>query len=188
MSLGQGHPEGGAKSHPTHERYSCQVPESVGEVQTWRHEWEHRPAVGREQVNLEGRDGTRALLARPSIIWRARFKACIWRWSRDDSGGLWSERTPSSATNTISQMLEDLSPVGTGNRICVEGFRFMPDNRLVHVARSTMSLLQQQNTNVLRWPPCSTDLNPMESLWRAGWLGTFRKWDDDPKTYESLNP
>ena len=42
---------------------------------------------------------------------------------------------------------------------------FQQDNARAHVARLSMAFLQQNNVNVMHWPPYSPDLCPIEHLW-----------------------
>ena len=42
---------------------------------------------------------------------------------------------------------------------------FKQDNARAHVARLSIAFLQQNNVNVLRWPPYSPDLSLLEHLW-----------------------
>ena len=42
---------------------------------------------------------------------------------------------------------------------------FQQDNARAHVARLSMAFLQQNNVNVMNWPPYSPDLSPIEHLW-----------------------
>ena len=58
---------------------------------------------------------------------------------------------------------------------------FQQDNASVHVSKSTKAWFASKKINVLDWPACSPDLNPMENLWAI----IVRRIYSNNKKYES---
>jgi transposase len=63
--------------------------------------------------------------------------------------------------------------------------KFMQDNAPIHTAKSTMDWLKINKINVLDWPACSPDLNPIENLWEII-DQKIRKSPEKPKTLDEL--
>lgn len=42
---------------------------------------------------------------------------------------------------------------------------FQQDNAPVHTAQSTQNFFQERGVDVMEWPACSPDLNPIENIW-----------------------
>jgi hypothetical protein len=59
---------------------------------------------------------------------------------------------------------------------------FQQDNAAAHSARSTKALLAALGIEVLRWPPRSPDLSPIENVW--AWM---KGWIEDHYDIETLN-
>ena len=65
-------------------------------------------------------------------------------------------------------------------------FVYVQDNALLHTARDTPAILDQQDVEVMDWPARSLDMNLIEHVWdqMSVWI---RDMDDPPSTVAELN-
>ena len=79
-------------------------------------------------------------------------------------------------------MLQNASVMTEGPRLCGDGWLFQ--NIMLHfIVHATLTFLQKNRFNLLRYPACSSDLNPTEDIW--GWMA--RDMYRNGKQYSTKN-
>ncbi|XP_076398210.1 uncharacterized protein LOC100877418 isoform X3 [Megachile rotundata] len=58
----------------------------------------------------------------------------------------------------------------------------LSDNAAVHISRKTVSWLERNKINIIKWPACSSDQNPMENIWAI----IVRKVYVENRQYENI--
>ena len=66
------------------------------------------------------------------------------------------------------------------------GTTFQQDNASIHVSNYAKWWMNSHNFDLLEWPACSPDFNPIENLWDIV-DSNMRKMESPPKTLDDLN-
>jgi transposase len=55
--------------------------------------------------------------------------------------------------------------IGSARTLFGKDYIFAQDNAPCHVSRATRNFFEEEGIELLPWPACSPDLNPIENLW-----------------------
>lgn len=156
---------------------------------SWTSEWNKVVFSDEKKFNLDGPDGYHG-------YWRDLRKDPLYFSKRNFGGGsvmIWGAFCSSGKLDLefISAPLDSVTYQGVLRKHLVpflKKFRrqdlvFQQDNATCHVSRSTTAFLDANNIQVMKWPACSPDVNPIENMWGI----LVRSIYKDNRQYQTVN-
>lgn len=141
-----------------------------------------------KKFNLDGPDGLdgywRDLRKEPLYFSKRNFGGgSLMVWGAFSTYGTLPLVFPSCKMNSeeYQRVLQD-SLVPYVAKLQQKSLIFQQDNASVHVSNSIKLWFAKKKIQIMEWPACSPDLNPMENIW--GWI--VRRIYADNKQYQNV--
>lgn len=141
------------------------------EHMTWKEQWLQVVFSDEKKFNLDGPDGWayywRDLRNEESIFSKRQCGGgSLMVWAGFGSAGRTNIAFPTGrmkAEDYQDMLEENLLPFG--ENIGGTFWKFQQDNASIHVANSSWEWFLDNGVQVINWPACSPDLNPIENVW-----------------------
>ena len=138
---------------------------------TWKDEWISVIFSDEKTFNLDGPGGLKSywhdLRTEKKIFSKRNFGGgTVMVWGAFNFNGVLPIVKISSSMNSsnyVQVLHENLIP--NAEKYAGNDWTFQQDNDVVHVSKETKKFFTENSVNLLDWPSCSPDLNPIENLW-----------------------
>ncbi|CAK9796279.1 Transposable element Tc3 transposase [Anthophora plagiata] len=133
--------------------------------------WRNTIFSDEKKFNLDGPDGYnsywRDLRKEPRYFAKRNFGGgSLMVWGAFHTNGMLKLAFPSKKMNSdeyISILQNNLLPFLQENNTI--NWSFQQDNASIHTSRKVIAWFEENDINIIKWPACSPDQNPMENIW-----------------------